>query len=56
MLTLKRSTYRILVVDDEPHIRQILKFTLEKAEYQVFTAADGREALEKIGETAPHLV
>ncbi len=56
MLTLKRSTYRILVVDDEPHIRQILKFTLEKAEYQVFTAADGREALEKMGETAPHLV
>ena len=56
MLTLKRSTYRILVVDDEPHIRQILKFTLEKAEYQVFTAADGREALEKMGETAPNLV
>ncbi|MCK5619430.1 MAG: response regulator, partial [Candidatus Krumholzibacteria bacterium] len=56
MLTLKRSSYRILVVDDEPHIRQILKFTLEKAEYQVFTAADGREALEKMGETAPNLV
>ena len=33
--------YRILVVDDEPHIRQILKFTLEKAAYQVFCAADG---------------
>jgi PleD family two-component response regulator len=56
MLTLKRSTYRILVVDDEPHIRQILKFTLEKADYQVFTAADGKEALDKMGETAPNLV
>ncbi len=56
MLTPERSSYRILVVDDEPHIRQILKFTLEKAEYQVFTAADGREALEKMGETAPNLV
>jgi PleD family two-component response regulator len=43
-------------VDDEPHIRQILKFTLEKAEYQVFTAADGREAFEKMGETVPNLV
>lgn len=56
MITSERSTYRILVVDDEPHIRQILKFTLEKADYQVFTAADGIEALEKMNETKPNLV
>jgi PleD family two-component response regulator len=56
MLTPERSLYRILVVDDEPHIRQILKFTLEKAEYQVFTAVDGKEALEKMVETLPNLV
>jgi PleD family two-component response regulator len=56
MLTSERSTYRILVVDDEPHIRQILKFTLEKAAYQVFCAADGEEALEKMAEIKPNLV
>jgi len=56
MLTPERSTYRILVVDDEPHIRQILKFTLEKADYQVFAAADGEEALDKMAEIKPSLV
>jgi PleD family two-component response regulator len=44
------------VVDDEPHIRQILKFTLEKAGYQVFTAGDGEAALELMGEVKPNLV
>lgn len=56
MQTPERSMYRILVVDDEPHIRQILKFTLEKAAYQVFCAADGEEALEKMAEVKPSLV
>jgi PleD family two-component response regulator len=56
MLTPERSTYRILVVDDEPHIRQILKFTLEKAGYQVFAAADGEAALDKMAEIKPSLV
>jgi len=56
MLTPERNMYRILVVDDEPHIRQILKFTLEKAAYQVFCAADGEEALEKMAEVKPSLI
>jgi len=56
MSTTDSSPYRILVVDDEPHIVQILKFTLEKAGYQVFTAEDGQIALEKIQEVEPHLV
>jgi len=52
----KPSTYRILVVDDEPHIRQILKFTLEKAGYQVYMACDGEEALQRAVEVKPNLV
>jgi len=56
MITPENATYRILVVDDEPHIRQILKFTLEKAGYQVYTATDGEEALGRATETKPHLV
>ena len=44
------SSYRILIADDEPHIRQILRFTLERAGYQVFTASDGEEALARAAE------
>jgi diguanylate cyclase (GGDEF)-like protein len=56
MHTPDNSSYRILVADDEPHIRQILRFTLERAGYQVFTAADGEEALARAAEIKPSLV
>lgn len=56
MLAQQNPSYRILVVDDEPHIRQILKFTLERAGYQVFTAADGEEALACANDIKPNLV
>jgi PAS domain S-box-containing protein len=35
----------VLVVDDEDAVRQVLRSTLEKAGYQVLTAANGKEAL-----------
>lgn len=56
MLAQQNPSYRILVVDDEPHIRQILKFTLERAGYQVFTASDGEEALSCANDIKPNLV
>ena len=56
MITPDSSPYRILVVDDEPHIVQILKFTLEREGYQVFTAENGKVALDKAREVQPHLV
>jgi two-component system alkaline phosphatase synthesis response regulator PhoP len=56
MYTPDNSSYRILVADDEPHIRQILRFTLERAGYQVFTASDGEEALARAVEIKPSLV
>lgn len=37
---------KILVVDDEDHIRRLLRKFLESAQYEVFEAGDGREALE----------
>jgi diguanylate cyclase (GGDEF)-like protein len=49
-------TYTILVVDDEPHIRHILQFTLEKAGYHVLIAEDGAEALDRMGSMKPNLV
>ncbi|TVM16941.1 histidine kinase [Oceanidesulfovibrio indonesiensis] len=38
----------VLVVDDEEHIREILKESLEAAGYAVHTAANGREGLKKL--------
>jgi excisionase family DNA binding protein len=39
---------RVLVVDDEPSIRELLAKTLALAEYSVDTAADGNAALERL--------
>lgn len=39
----------ILVVDDDPHIRDVIVYALEKADMQTLTARDGREALELAG-------
>jgi len=41
---------RILVVDDEPTVRDFLQRTLEEAGYDVITAANGQEALDKISQ------
>lgn len=41
---------KILVVDDERHLVQIIKFNLEKKGFSVLTAYDGEEAVKKINE------
>ena len=41
---------KILVVDDEPDIRQSVQMILEKNGYEVITAENGDECLEKIKE------
>uniref|UniRef100_Q01TP4 Response regulator receiver protein n=1 Tax=Solibacter usitatus (strain Ellin6076) TaxID=234267 RepID=Q01TP4_SOLUE len=40
----------ILIVDDEPQIRNLLSFTLENAGYAVTTAANGRDAIAVLAE------
>lgn len=47
---------RVLVVDDESNIVDILKFNLEREGYEVICAYDGGEALEKARNEAPDLV
>ena len=42
------SEYKILVVDDEPDLREILQCNLENAGYDVDTASSAEEALEKL--------
>ncbi|MDA0245709.1 MAG: response regulator transcription factor [Chloroflexi bacterium] len=47
---------RILVVDDEANIRDLASLYLEQAGYVVESAADGRQALDKIAQNVPDLV
>lgn len=47
---------KILAVDDERHIVRLVQVNLERAGYQVVTAFDGREALEKVEFENPDLV
>jgi len=47
---------RVLVVDDEPEIVAYLRETLEGLGYEVSTARDGREALERVAAQQPDLI
>lgn len=47
---------KVLVVEDEKPIADILQFNLEKEGYRVAVAYDGEEALEKVKEETPDLV
>ena len=46
----------VIVVDDEPDIRYLLRTTLEEAGYGVVEAAHGEAALEQVRESRPQLV
>jgi DNA-binding response OmpR family regulator len=50
------TAHRVLVVDDEPMVRDVLSRYLEREGYDVIEAADGRSALDRIGEQDPDLV
>ena len=47
---------RVLVVDDEAHILQVLSFKLRKAGFEVITAVDGEEGLEAAIQENPDLI
>lgn len=47
---------RILVVDDEADIRNFLRMALTEAGFEVVTASDGLEAMEKVKEQRPDLI
>ncbi|KPA15304.1 chemotaxis protein CheY [Candidatus Magnetomorum sp. HK-1] len=50
------SDKRILVVDDEPDVRNFLAACISDAGFQVETAVDGVNALEKVEENPPDLM
>lgn len=47
---------KILIVDDEEHIRELLKYNLEKNNYKCITAEDGLEALKIAKDQRPRLI
>ena len=47
---------KILAVDDEKHIVRLVQVNLERQGYEVITANDGKEALQKVEEERPDLV
>jgi two-component system OmpR family response regulator len=49
-------THRILVVDDDPHIRDVICFALEKAGMTAAVAGDGAEALQRLDREGADLV
>jgi CheY-like chemotaxis protein len=51
-----RRSERILVVEDDPEARELVRRTLERQGYPVFEAADGREAVELLFDAAPSLI
>lgn len=54
--TADHERYKVLVVDDEEHIRRILKFQLERHGYRVVAAENGEVALQMARREAPDLV
>jgi len=47
---------KILVVDDEPDILEFVKYNLEKEDFKVYTALDGKLAIEKAKSKLPDLI
>jgi DNA-binding response OmpR family regulator len=52
----KKGTKRILIIDDEEDFVQIVKMYLEHYRYEVITAGDGQEGLEKARAEKPDLI
>jgi two-component system OmpR family response regulator len=49
-------SHKILIVDDDPHIREVLSFALTKAGMETSQAEDGEAALAAVGSRKPDLV
>jgi len=51
-----RSDKKILVIDDEAHIRHVIEVKLKNRGYQVITASNGRQGLDLIYSQQPDAV
>ncbi len=53
---MEESQYKILLVDDEQDIIELIKYNLEKEGFQVFTANNGLEGVNEARRVIPDLV
>jgi two-component system alkaline phosphatase synthesis response regulator PhoP len=51
-----RLKYKVLVVDDEPDMLEIISFSLNKEGYEVYTADNGKQGIELALKCKPHLI
>lgn len=53
---MEASAKRILIADDEPDIVEIIQYNLAKEGYEIYTAKDGSEAIERAKQLNPDLI
>jgi len=51
-----KSKYKIVIVDDEKDVREILEYNIKKEGYKVYTAKNGEDAIEIVKSKNPHLI
>lgn len=50
------AKHKVLIVDDEPDIRELIEYNLKKEGYQVFTATNGQEGITEAKRVLPDLI
>ena len=53
---MEKSEYKILLVDDEPDILEFVGYNIRKEGYTLFTASNGKDAIQTAKKVIPHLV
>ena len=53
---MKKKDIKILLVDDEPDVIEIIRYNLDQEGYKLYTARDGREALKKAKKNIEKLI
>ncbi|MEC5165827.1 two-component system alkaline phosphatase synthesis response regulator PhoP [Flavobacterium sp. PL11] len=53
---MKKKNTKILLVDDEPDILEIVGYNLAQEDYQIFTATNGKEAIAMAKKVIPDLI
>jgi len=53
---MKDRSFRVLIIDDDPAVRDYLESLISRQGYEVYSAAGGEEALQKLKESHPDLI
>jgi len=53
---MNNKDFKILLVDDEPDIVEFLSYNINKEGFEVYTATNGKEAIDKARKVNPHLI